>query len=194
MCKAVIWLLPAALVAQNAPSPEGLAYFETHIRPLLVANCYGCHSSKLDKPMGGLLLDSRAGMMRGGKSGVAVIVPGKPEQSLLLGAVLGSKPDLKMPPGKQLAPHEIEELTQWIQMGAPDPRTEAAPAPVVNSIDWEKARQHWPFRPVQDPKPPQAPSSEWASPIDAFIKEKLDAKALTPRPRPSKLRLIRSVH
>src|SRR5690242_2377846 len=101
MLRILSFLLPAALVAQTVPSPEGVAFFETHIRPLLVANCYGCHSSKLDKPMGGLLLDSRAGMMRGGKSGVAVIVPGKPEESLLMNAVLG-KSELKMPPGKKL--------------------------------------------------------------------------------------------
>src|SRR5215471_5024950 len=194
MHKLFIGLLPVALMAQSAPSPEGVAYFEKNIRPLLVANCYGCHSSKLDKPMGGLLLDSRAGRMRGGKSGVAVIVPGKPEQSLLLGAVLGNRGDLKMPPGKKLAEYEIEQLAQWIQMGAPDPRGEAAPPPVVaNSIDWEKARQHWSFRPVQDPKPPQIASPEWGSPIDAFVKAKLDEKGLTPQPRASKLVLLRRV-
>ena len=192
MRKLFIGLLPVALMAQSAPSPEGVAYFEKNIRPLLVANCYGCHSSKLDKPMGGLLLDSRAGMMRGGKSGVAVIVPGKPEQSLLLGAVLGNRADLKMPPGKKLAEYEIEQIAQWIQMGAPDPRGEAAPPPVVaNSIDWEKARQHWSFLPMQDPKPPQIASAEWGSAIDAFVKAKLDEKGLTPQPRASKLALIR---
>src|SRR6185369_5188118 len=99
----VLFLLPAALAAQTVPSPEGIAFFEKNIRPLLAANCYGCHSARLDKPMGGLLLDSRAGMLRGGKSGVAAIVPGKPDDSLLLSAVLG-KSELKMPPGKKLAP------------------------------------------------------------------------------------------
>src|SRR6516164_7408998 len=98
MHRLLIFLLPAALAAQTVPDSEGVAFFEKNIRPLLAANCYGCHSSKLDKPMGGLLLDSRAGMLRGGKSGVAVIVAGKPEQSLLLGAVLGNRADLKMPP------------------------------------------------------------------------------------------------
>src|SRR5436190_12850319 len=121
MRSAVLLVLTLPLCAQT---PEGLTYFEQNIRPLLAANCYGCHSTKLDKPMGGLLLDSRAGMVRGGKSGVAVIVPGKPEESLLFGAVLGNKSDLKMPPGKKLSPDEIEKLAQWIQMGAPDPRTE----------------------------------------------------------------------
>jgi hypothetical protein len=191
MGKLFIFLMPAALVAQTVPSPEGIAFFEKNIRPLLVANCYACHSSKLDKPMGGLLLDSRAGMLGGGKSGVAVIVPGKPEESLLLGAVRGNKPDLKMPPGKKLTSYEIEQLAQWIQMGAPDPRTEAAPATVAPAIDWEKARQHWSFRPVQDPKPPKISTPEWSSPIDAFVKAKLDAQGLIPQPRASKVALIR---
>jgi hypothetical protein len=193
MQRVPILFLPIALAAQTAPSPDGIAFFEKNIRPLLAANCYGCHSSKLDKPMGGLLLDSRAGMMRGGKSGVAVIVPGKPEESLLMGAVLGNKPDLKMPPGKKLAQYELEQLAQWIQMGAPDPRTETAQAPLASSIDWERARQHWSFRPVEDPKPPTVATPEWASPIDAFIKVKLDEKGLMSQPRASKLTLIRRV-
>jgi hypothetical protein len=191
MQRFLILVLPVVLGAQTASGPEGIAFFEKNIRPLLVANCYSCHSSKLDKPMAGLLLDSRAGMMRGGRSGVAVIVPGKPEESLLMGAVLGNRPDLKMPPGKKLNPYEIEQLAQWIQMGAPDPRTEAAAAPVAPSIDWEKARKHWSFQPVQDPKPPKISTSEWASPIDAFLKARLDEKGLAPQPRAPKLALIR---
>lgn len=62
-------LLPAALAAQSADATQGVAYFEENIRPLLAAKCYGCHSAKLDQPMGGLLLDSRAGMLRGGRAG-----------------------------------------------------------------------------------------------------------------------------
>ena len=190
MRKIVGFLAPAVLAAQTVPGPDGVAYFEKNIRPLLAANCYGCHSSKLDKPMGGLLLDSRAGMLRGGKSGVPAIVAGKPDQSLLLNAVIG-KGELKMPPGKKLAQHEIEALTEWIQMGAPDPRTDAAPPATTSAIDWQKAREHWSFRPVQDPAPPKATSTEWGSPIDAFIKSKLDEKGLPPQPRASKLALIR---
>jgi hypothetical protein len=193
MFRVLSFLVPVVLMAQTPPSPEGVAFFEKNIRPLLVANCYGCHSSKLDKPMAGLLLDSRAGMLRGGKSGVAVIVPGKPEQSLLMGAVLGNRSDLKMPPGKKLAPDEIEQLAHWIQMGAPDPRSEAAPPTATAGIDWDKAKQHWSFRPVYDPKPPKISTPEWASPIDAFVKAKLDAQGLTPQPRASKLALIRRV-
>ena len=193
MHRLIALLLPAALAAQTVPNADGVAFFEKNIRPLLAGNCYGCHSAKLDKPMGGLLLDSRAGMLRGGKSGVAVIVAGKPDQSLLISAVLG-KSDLKMPPGRKLADRDIELLSEWIAMGAPDPRTEAAPAPAAApSIDWEKARRHWSFRSIQDPKPPRATAPEWSSPIDAFIKAKLDEKGITPQPRASKLALLRRV-
>src|SRR5215471_19854463 len=87
---------------QTAPSSEALAYFEKNIRPLLADNCYGCHSSKLAQPMSGLLLDSRAGMLRGGKSGAPAVVPGKPEESLIIAAVRGVNKDLRMPPGKTL--------------------------------------------------------------------------------------------
>src|SRR3954468_16139683 len=123
----------AVAVPLAAQTSEGLTYFEQNIRPLLAANCYGCHSPRLDKPMGGLFLDSRAGMLKGGRSGVPAIVPGKPEESLLLGAVLGNNKDLRMPPGKTLDATEIEHLALWIKMGAPDPRTDGAPLPVTTS-------------------------------------------------------------
>ena len=78
-------------------------------------------------------------------------------------------------------------------MGAPDPRTEDSPRP-LSSYDWEKAKQHWSFRPVQDPPVPRVASAEWrSSPIDAFIKAKLDSEKLAPQPRAAKLALIRRV-
>src|ERR1700736_2561703 len=91
-----------SLHGQGAPTPEGIAFFEKNLRPRLAANCYACHSSKLDKPMSGLLLDSKAGMLRGGKSGVPVVVAGKPDDSLLISAVRRTNKDLQMPPGKAL--------------------------------------------------------------------------------------------
>ena len=58
-----------------------------------------------------------------------------------------------MPPGKTLAQTDIEHLAEWIKMGAPDPRTEAAPPPPPSAAyDWDKAKQHWAFRPIQDPQ------------------------------------------
>jgi hypothetical protein len=191
-----IILLASGVASAQSPSPEGIEFFEKNVRPLLAARCYGCHSSKLDKPMGGLLLDSKAGILRGGKSGVPALVAGKPDDSLLISAVRRTNKDLQMPPGKALEANEIESLVAWVKMGAPDPRTDviaqtALPAP---SYDWEKARQHWAFRQLQDPKPPKVNAAEWnKSPIDQFIKSKLDEKNLTPQPRASKLVLIRRV-
>ncbi len=188
-------LIAACCFAQTppAPSPEGIAYFEKNIRPLLAANCYACHSSKLASPMSGLTLDTKAGVLRGGKSGVPAEVPGKPDDSLIVAAVRHTANGLSMPPGKTLEPAQIDALVEWIKMGAPDPRTEAVSAP-ASSYDWDKARKHWAFQPIGDPQPPRISSAEWnQSPIDAFIKAKLDEKKLTPQPRASKLTLIRRV-
>ncbi len=186
-------LTALCLSAQTSPTPEGIAFFEKNIRPLLAANCYPCHSSKLASPMSGLTLDTKAGMLRGGKSGAPAVVPGKPEQSLIVGAVKHTANGISMPPGKTLAPEEIDALVLWIQLGAPDPRTEGAPA-ALSSYDWEKAKQHWSFRPVNDPKPPQVAPSEWnQTAVDQFVKTKLDEKKLTPQPKASKPALIRRV-
>ncbi len=188
-----LFLLGALAVAQTnsvAPNPDGIAFFEKNIRPLLADRCYGCHSSTLSAPLSGLLLDSQAGMLRGGKTGIPVIVAGKPEESLLIAAVRRVNKDLQMPPGKALDAFEIDNLAEWIKMGAPDPRTDAAPVAALPApaYNWDKARRHWAFRPVRDPKPPQVAAPEWRqSPVDRFIKAKLDAKGLVPEPRAGKL-------
>src|SRR5580658_686316 len=122
-----IYFLAGALGFALNASADGIAFFEKNIRPLLAEHCYQCHSSKLNPPMGGLLLDSQAGMLRGGKSGSPVIVAGKPDDSLLIAAVRRVNKDLQMPPGKALQESEISNLVEWIKIGAPDPRTEAAP-------------------------------------------------------------------
>jgi len=189
----ILLLLGCGSAFAQAPNIEGVEFFEKNVRPLLAARCYGCHSSKLEKPMSGLLLDSRAGMLRGWKSGVPVVIAGKPDESLLISAVRRTNKDLQMPPGKALESNEVESLVAWVKMGAPDPRTDAIALPVP-SYDWEKARQHWAFRPIQDPQPPKVTAAEWnKSPIDRFIKAKLDEKKLTPQPRATKLALIRRV-
>jgi hypothetical protein len=190
----------AAAQTHSAPpisaSADGGVFFEKNVRPLLANRCYGCHSSKLDQPMSGLRLDSQAGMLRGGRSGIPAIVAGQPEESLLIAAVRGVNKDLKMPPGKPLEAYEIDNLVEWVKMGAPDPRTESIPEAALPTpaYDWDKARRHWAFRAVRDPKPPRVAAAEWnQSPVDQFIKAKLDAKGLAPEPRASKLALIRRV-
>ena len=81
---------------------EGTDFFENNIRPVLAERCYGCHSSKLKAPQGDFYADSKEGLLKGGKSGAPAVVPGKPEESLLIKAIEGTHKDLKMPPGKPL--------------------------------------------------------------------------------------------
>src|SRR5271169_4149081 len=81
----------------SEPDRAGSDFFETKVRPVLVEHCYACHSSQAKKLKGGLLLDTIEGMRKGGKSGAAV-VPGKPEESLLVEAVHYDDELLRMPP------------------------------------------------------------------------------------------------
>src|SRR5215470_17748325 len=106
-----IVLAGGALHAADKPSAADLEFFETKVRPVLAKNCYGCHSSEVKSPMGGLFLDSRAGVRTGGKSGPA-IVPGKPDESLLIQAI--AYKDRKMPPAGQLPEAAIADLTRWV--------------------------------------------------------------------------------
>ena len=162
-------LLAACSVGAASEPPEELSaddldLFESKIRPLLVEKCYGCHSAKAKKVKAGLLLDTRAGWIRGGDTGPAVI-PGNLEESLLWVAVGYEDPDLQMPPKKKLGPGELAALRRWIERGAPDPRTGA---PVVekrdptDEFDLEKRRKgHWAWEPVKSGRPPRVKDSRW---------------------------------
>ncbi len=92
---------------------DGGAFFESHVRPILVAHCFECHSEESEKLKGGLLLDSRAGFERGGDSG-PVVVPGKPGESLLIRAVRFVEESLEMPPSGKLGPREQAILEDWV--------------------------------------------------------------------------------
>jgi mono/diheme cytochrome c family protein len=95
------------------------------VRPVLAANCYDCHA---DEKMGGLRLDSREGLLKGGKSGPA-LVPGDPDKSLIIEAVRQTRPTLKMPKGGRLKPSEIDALTEWVKAGAIWPAPRPPPRP-----------------------------------------------------------------
>src|SRR5829696_1259048 len=94
-------------VAANGPDSTGIEFFEKQVRPVLVDHCYSCHSEAAEKLKGGLLLDTKAGVLKGGDSGPA-IVPGDPDKSLLIKAVRYTDKDLKMPPkDKRLSDEQI---------------------------------------------------------------------------------------
>ncbi|MGZ4973589.1 MAG: PSD1 and planctomycete cytochrome C domain-containing protein [Limisphaerales bacterium] len=167
-------------------SDKGIEFFEKKIRPVLVTQCYKCHSAKSVKVKGGLLVDSRDGLLKGGASGPA-IVPKQPKKSLLLKAVSYSDADLQMPPKNKLSAQQIKDLETWIKMGAPDPRranVATAPAPLSTNL--------WSLKPVVKPALPKVRNTDWAkSPVDLFILAKLEDKNLTPVAPANKRTLIR---
>src|SRR5437879_701986 len=129
------------------PPRQAAEFFEKSIRPVLVENCFNCHSDRKQKA--GLRLDSRQAMLTGGETGPA-IVPGHPEQSLLLKAI-HYKDELKMPPKGQLRTEQIAALTTWIKQGAPWPQAAQEVRPVVQGTSFKitpKERAFWSFQPV----------------------------------------------
>lgn len=126
---------------------DGMAFFEAKVRPLLIARCYECHAAE-KKIKGDLALDTKAGWQHGGENGAA-LVPGKPDESLLIKAISYRDPDLQMPPKQRLAPDEVEVLHAWVQMGAPDPRESVAPAAVKRVINIAEGQKHWAFQPIK---------------------------------------------
>lgn len=187
-------LLALSGLALGQDHAEGLNYFEAHVRPVLAEHCYKCHSQKSQKLKAGLYLDSKAGILKGSESGV-IIVPGKPDESLLLKAVRYQVEDLEMPPKKKLQPFVIDHLAEWIRMGAPMPDDGAQLAEQGPSYDWDKfRREHWAFRPVQKPHPPIS-EGDWAQrPIDHFVLNRLKTMGLSPAPAADKRTLIRRAY
>lgn len=159
-------------------------FFTTKIEPLLKARCFECHSHE-KKIKGGLALDSKSGWEKGGESGPA-LVPGKPEESLLIKAVSWSDSDLQMPPKKKLTAEENAFLSEWIKRGAVDPRVAGKAGRMADS-DWEaifqKRMQWWSLQPVAKVQPPEVKDAAWCrNEIDRFILAGLEAKGLRPAP------------
>jgi hypothetical protein len=184
--------------ADEAPAgdqAEGIAFFESKIRPVLVEHCYRCHSASSAAPKGGLLVDSRKAMRAGGDSGPAV-VPGDPDASLLLSAISHSDPDLKMPPKKERLPEAvINDVRTWIRMGAADPRDDTAVRVTSPAVDIEAGRRFWAFqKPVAHP-PPATKDSSWARrELDHFILAKLETSGLEPSVDAEPAVLMRRLH
>ena len=184
--------LQAAETPVKKPTAKQLAFFEKNIRPLLVAKCYGCHSAKAKAVKGNLLLDSRAGWVKGGESGTAV-VPGKPGESLLIEAV--KYDGLEMPPKEKLAEQQIADLTRWVEMGAPDPRQGNTESLIRREINIEEGRSFWAFRPPKAAPLPVVKNGRWPiSPIDHFILARIEAAGLTPVTDAEKVILARRLH
>lgn len=184
-------LLPAALNAEDA-SEEQLAFFEKRIRPVLVEHCYQCHShdaASKEKLRGGLYLDSRAGLLKGGESGVAAIA-GKPDESLLISALKFES--FEMPPAGKLPANVIADFEKWIADGMADPRD--GQLVTGRKIDIEKGREFWAYQPLRQPEIPAVVGVLPATPIDAFILHRLQANGMEQGSRADRRVLVRRLY
>ena len=174
---ACVWLLVSVATAADEPSAEELDFFETRIRPVLVEHCYECHSAAAESPKGGLRVDLRETLKRGGDTGPS-IVPGQPDNSLLIDAVrYGS---LEMPPTGKLPDRVVADLVKWVAMGAPDPR-DGKPADTASRAD--DGANHWAFQPIDDPGRPVVSDASWPlAESDWFILSRLERDGLRPAP------------
>tara|TARA_R110002111_G_scaffold153375_1_gene220080 strand:+ start:5473 stop:8709 length:3237 start_codon:yes stop_codon:yes gene_type:complete len=184
-------LIPELSAAEPQPNQQGLDFFEKKIRPVLIQHCYECHSADTKNLKGSLLLDSKQGTLTGGDSGTA-LVPGKPDESLLLETLRYGEESYQMPPKGKLPDEVIANFEKWIAMGAPDPRETKTASKVKTEIDFVKAREFWSFQPPQSYSAPQVKRQDWpVNKIDYFILAAQEAKGFTPAPAAGKQTLIR---
>ena len=187
-----LWLVACASPLLRAAPPDGsdaqgIEFFEQKIRPVLAARCYQCHSRENKKSKGGLLLDSPAGLLKGGDSG-ELFVTGDPDKSLLIKAVRYKDEDLRMPPDdNRLTEAQVADFEAWVKRGAPLPR-----ADVMEDTIAARARTHWAFQPVNQPSLPAVQRAGWIqSPVDAFILAKLETAGIQPAEPANKRTLLR---
>ena len=168
-----------------AETPDKLAFFESAVRPLLLTRCVECHGAKKQK--GGLRLDSRQFWEKGGELGLAIL-PGKPDESLLIKAIRYHDKDLQMPPKKPLTPQEIDILVEWVGQGAIAPLTDTVAATAPDNSGWETTYQKrlawWSLMPPRNLEPPKPFPGPWGQDgIDRFILARLQEAGLKPAPR-----------
>jgi hypothetical protein len=185
-------ILMLVLATGPAAGAEDVALFEAKIRPLLAERCYPCHSEKAARRRGGLLLDSPAGLRTGGDSG-PVVAPGRPQESLLLKAVLHEQGAPHMPPKGKLPQRDIALLQEWIRRGASMPQAGAALTARAPAL--AQGRKFWSFQPLRPVPPPAAVDAAWPrTRIDTFVLAELEKRRLWPSRAASSRTLIRRVY
>ena len=188
---------PLSFAAESEPAVVDPGFTES-IAPLLAARCLACHSAD-DEINGGLRLDLRDGWAQGGDSGPA-IVPGEPDQSLLIRAIRWEAGAPQMPPDGKLAAEEIAMIEAWVRRGAHDPRggsigprSRLLPG-AAQGMTADEGRRFWSFLPLADPVPPEVADPDWnRDPIDRFIRARLDAAGLRPQAEAAPEVLVRRI-
>lgn len=182
----------AAVACGQSPPAADLKFFENKIRPVLVKHCYACHSQDSKEVGGKLLLDTRAGLRKGGESGPA-LVEGKPDESLLVQAL--QYDGLQMPPEEPLPETVINDVKEWIRRGAPDPRQ---PKKVVRQRDGSTIVSDealWSLQPRTNPTAPEVQNTEWCrDPLDRFVLARIEAANLKPAADADPAKLARRVY
>lgn len=190
----------ASMASSVGPATaEQVKFFETRVRPVLAAECYGCHSSG-GKTKGGLALNSLQGFLNGGSSGPAMVL-GDVDASAFIEAIRYDDPGFAMPPKTKLSSEQVADLEAWVKMGAPwpeeaepemmemsdefsmsDASDEGEPLESLNrDIDIEAGREFWSFRPVERQAPPTHEDDAWSrTDVDRFLFDAMDSTGITP--------------
>ena len=193
-----LYLLLVFLLTLSAGLAEQRTdFFEKKIRPVLSKNCYECHSAKSKSLKAGLLLDRKAGWVKGGKNG-AVIHPGKPDESILMNALKYDNHELQMPPSGKLSETVLADFEKWISMGAPDPRNssmeEVFAVGGLKAKSLKEGREFWAFKPIKLPLLPAVQKGEWIQDeIDRYILRGIEEHDLEPSQKAKPTTLLRRI-
>lgn len=192
---ASVFLLMGQCVADEASEPTDtqLAFVRNKVLPLLESRCFECHKHG-EEQQGSLLLSSRQSMLRGGDSGPA-IVPGKPNDSLIVQAVRYE--GFEMPPRTRMPAAEVAILEKWIADGAHWPtELDTTPAPVSKPFPLQERRTaHWAWQPISNPSPPAVQSADWGhNSVDAFVRARQQQKGTAPGPDADRYTILRRLN
>ncbi|MEO8126012.1 MAG: PSD1 and planctomycete cytochrome C domain-containing protein [Bryobacteraceae bacterium] len=180
--------LALAVTSCFGATDDPIDFFKQRVLPVISSNCLTCHAAA---KMGGLQLDSRENLLKGGNSGPA-IVPGKPDESILIQAVAHTHERLKMPPQGKLSDQQVADLRTWVQGGAHWDNGTVDAVPAAKYVITPAQRRFWSFQPVQKPAAPEVHDAAWVkNPIDNFILAKLESKGLRPTAAADKRTLLR---
>ena len=180
---------PSRIRAETAvPGAADLEFFESKVRPLLVAHCSECHSRKSGDPEGNLSFDSRADFL----AAEGVAIPGRPEASLIVEAV-GYEGELQMPPDGRLPAESVAVFVEWVRRGLPWPEDGAGTAAPAAAFDLAARKaEHWCWQPPRAAAPPAVKRADWCrDDIDRFVLARLEAAGLEPAHEASRAALVR---
>ena len=174
-----LFLIFVAVRASAADNPEAREFFENRVRPVFVKNCLPCHS---ETRMGGLDMSSREGLIKGGQIGTS-LVPGKPDESVLIQAVTHQHERLRMPAGQpRLSDRQITDLSDWVKTGAYWPESAAAVANKAKKyVITPEQRNFWSLVPVKKPAIPVVRNTAWArGDLDRLLLSRMESKHVVP--------------